>query len=289
MINGFLNIYKPVGVSSNNVVTEIKKILNIRKVGHAGTLDPLACGVLPICIGSATKISEYLLNCNKTYSVNLKFGILTDTYDCEGKILKLDENVNLYEYDLNLVLESFIGEYDQIPPKFSALKVNGKRAYDLARRGIEFELRSRRVKIYSIENIRFSKNECSFIVKCSKGTYIRSLCKDIGDKLGTYATMTFLERICSGNFKKEHSINFDGMNAEIILDSIVPIEDIFEIPKLSVDDDEFLNLLVNGVSVKNPKYVNNIRDGIYYLYSKEVLIGICEKKLSCFKMIKFLS
>ena len=185
MINGVVNVYKPQNISSNQVVVKIKKFLGIKKVGHTGTLDPLACGVLPICIGNATKISDYLINKDKKYVVRLKFGILTDTYDCEGKILEKDTEFKVDPHEVKTVLESFIGEYEQVPPIYSAVKVDGKRAYELARQGMNFELKARKVKIYSIENIEIKDDECGFVVECSKGTYVRSLCRDIGDKLGT--------------------------------------------------------------------------------------------------------
>lgn len=289
MLNGILNLYKPIGVSSNYVVINVKKILNIKKVGHTGTLDPLACGVLPICIGNATKLSEYFIDKDKTYFVRIKFGILTDTYDCEGKILKEDKNFKSNEEQIRNVIESFVGEYDQIPPIYSALKVNGRRAYDLARDGQEFELKSRRVKIYFTKNILVEGNECSFVVKCSKGTYIRSLCKDIGDRLNTFGTMIFLERIGSGIFTKDNSINFENLNFELIRKNLIPMDDAINFKKLRITDEKFLHLLVNGVIIKNPSYINGIENGIYFFYDENKLKGICKKDSNFLKSIKLLN
>lgn len=288
MINGIINVYKPQNISSNSVVIKIKKILNMKKVGHTGTLDPLACGVLPICIGSATKVSEYLLEKDKTYKVKLKFGILTDTYDFEGKIIKQDFNFKINEKDVLDVLNKFVGEYEQIPPSFSAIKINGKRAYDLARKGIEFEIKSRKVKIHYIKDIEFTYDECSFKVKCSKGTYIRSLCKDIGEALNTYATMTFLERVESGQFTKETSIDFYSLDECKVKENLINIDEVLNFPKLKLQDSEFLKLILNGVCVKNPKYIKDIVNGQYFFYDKDELKGICERKSDFLKVIKIL-
>ena len=287
--NGVLNVYKTKDISSNYVVITIKKILKNKKIGHTGTLDPLACGVLPICIGSATKVSEYLLSNDKTYNVKVQFGILTDTYDLEGTILKEDKDLKVDPLKLMDVLKSFVGEYEQVPPKYSALKVNGVRAYDLARKGIDFQLKSRKIKIHNISNIKINNNICMFTVKCSKGTYIRSLCKDIGEKLGTYGTMIYLERAVSGFFTKETSVNFQDLNEEIILNNIIPIEEIIPMPKLEIKDEEILKLLLNGVNVKNPKYISQISPGMYFLHNGIKLLGICQRETEFLKLVKFLN
>lgn len=289
MVNGILNVYKPQNISSNSVVIKVKKILGIKKVGHTGTLDPLACGVLPVCIGSATKISEYLLNKDKVYKVKLKFGVLTDTFDCEGKVIREDKNFRSNESEIIKVLQNFVGEYDQVPPNYSALKINGQRAYDLARKGIEFSLEARMVKIHYINEIKINGNECSFTVKCSKGTYIRSLCRDIGERLNTCATMTFLERVESGIFKKESSIMLDDLTIEQIKDNIIAIDKVIPIPKLEIHEEEFFKLLINGVCIKNPRYINNIDEGEYLISHKDQIKGICHRKSNFLKMTKNLN
>lgn len=291
MINGVINIYKPQNVTSNHVVIKIKKMLGIKKVGHTGTLDPLACGVLPICIGNATKISEYLLNKDKVYRVTLKFGILTDTYDCEGEVLDRDENFVLDENELLNTLSKFVGEQDQVPPNYSALKVQGRRAYELAREGVQFELSPRKITIHFIEDITLNKedNECSFTVKCSKGTYIRSLCRDIAESLGTFGTMVFLERIESGRFTKEGSLDFNEMDVQKIQDKVMPIDEVMSLPKIEINHPNIIKLLTNGVCVKNPRYISGINEGLYLLYKEDGLIGICERKSDFLKVIKFLN
>lgn len=289
MINGVINVYKPQNLSSNQAVVRVKKILGVKKVGHTGTLDPLACGVLPICIGNATKISEYLINKDKAYRVKVKFGILTDTYDCEGSVIKEDLNVKLSKEEVEQAVKSFIGKQSQIPPNYSALKVNGVRAYELARKGVEFELKPREINIYSIDDIIFENNECSFVVECSKGTYIRSLCKDIAEKLGTFGTMTFLERVKSGQFIKEDAINIENLDEENIKDNIIPIENVLNLPKLLIDNPNIIKLLRNGVFVKNPAYIGTINEGLYLLYNEDELIGICERKADFLRIFKFLS
>ncbi len=289
MVNGLLNIYKPQNISSNSVVIKVKKILGIKKVGHTGTLDPLACGVLPICIGSATKISEYLLNKDKVYKVKLKFGVLTDTFDCEGKVIREDKDFKSNESEIIKVLQNFVGEYDQVPPNYSALKINGQRAYELARKGIEFSLKARKIKIHYINEIKINGDECSFRVKCSKGTYIRSLCRDIGERLNTCATMIFLERVESGMFKKESSIMLDDLTIEKIKDNIISIDKVIPISKLEIHEEEFFKLLINGVCINNPRYINNIDEGEYLISYKDQIKGICRRKSNFLKMTKNLN
>lgn len=289
MINGVINIYKPQNISSNQVVIRVKKILGIKKVGHTGTLDPLACGVLPICIGNATKISEYLINKDKTYRVKVKFGILTDTYDCEGSIIKEDLDVKLIKEKVEQTLKSFIGRQSQVPPNYSALKINGVRAYELARKGVEFEIKPREIDIYSIDDIIFENNECSFVVECSKGTYIRSLCKDIAERLGTFGTMTFLERISSGQFVKSNAININDLDEEGVRKNIVSIDNVLNLPKLLINNPNMIKLLRNGVFVKNPIYIGSINKGLYLLYNGDELVGICERKADFLRVFKFLS
>ena len=288
MFDGILNVYKPTNISSSDVVLAIKKILKIKKVGHTGTLDPLACGVLPICIGNATKLSEYFINKDKTYKVKLKFGILTDTYDLESDIIKRDDKFKINRDSLLNTLKDFEGDYEQVPPLHSAVSINGTKAYKLARQGINFKIESRIVKVYYINEIEIENDtECSFLVKCSKGTYIRSLCKDIGDRLNTYATMTFLERVKSGDFSKENAINFEDLTFDKIADNIIPIHKTMSIPSLEINDCNLYKLLTNGVNVKNPKYLNGIEKGKYFVFYKDKLIGICQREVNFLKIIKF--
>ena len=188
-MNGLIIINKEAGISSQGVVSKVKKILNEKKVGHIGTLDPMAEGVLPVLIGNYTKISKYLIEHDKTYIATIKFGIRTDTADSEGKVIeKKDVNINnMTKEDFNVILKSFLGESMQYPPKYSAIKINGKKLYEYARNNVEIEISPRKILIYDIDVLNIDKiqNELLFRVSCSKGTYIRSLCEDISNKIGT--------------------------------------------------------------------------------------------------------
>ncbi|CAH2213975.1 tRNA pseudouridine(55) synthase TruB [Tepidibacter aestuarii] len=200
-MNGILNILKPTGMTSHDVVSRVRRIANMKKVGHTGTLDPNAAGVLPICLGKATKIAELILNKEKTYIAELTFGIQTDTYDSFGKIIEKKDATHIKEEDIYKVFEKFEGEIIQTPPIYSAIKVNGKRLYELARSGqTDIEIKSRKVLVKDMKIKSIDNEKVLFEVTVSKGTYIRSLCKDIGDELGVGAHMSFLLRTKSGNF-----------------------------------------------------------------------------------------
>ncbi len=208
-ISGIINIYKEKGYTSHDVVAIVKKMIGKKnKVGHTGTLDPDAEGVLPICIGKATKLSDRIMSDNKEYVAKLRLGITTDTLDITGKILET-KDVNLTYDEKISAINSFAGEYEQTPPMYSALKVNGKKLYELARDGVEIERKKRKVSIYGIDILSIDENEIAIKVRCSKGTYIRSLCADIGDKLGVGATMTSLIRTETGSFNIENSIKIE--------------------------------------------------------------------------------
>ena len=192
-MNGILNIYKNKGMSSFDVVRKVKFVAKERKVGHTGTLDPEATGVLPVCLGKATKIIDYIMNSNKVYEVKFLLGIKTTTYDLEGEVIEKNEISHITYEDVMSAIKYFVGEYDQVPPMYSALKKNGVRLYDLARQGIEVEREARRVNILDISNIKIELPYVSMKVTCTKGTYIRSLCYDIGEKLNVGATMSELK------------------------------------------------------------------------------------------------
>lgn len=211
-MNKIVNIIKPTGMTSHDVVSAVRKILNIKKVGHTGTLDPDASGVLPICIGKSTKVSELILNKDKSYICELTLGINTDTYDSSGEILERF-NVEVTEEEIKNAFETQIGEIDQIPPIYSALKVNGKRMCDLARSGKvdEIVVKSRRVNIKDINILSINNNKIMFYVKCSKGTYVRSICYDIGKELGCGGHMSFLLRTSSGKFNLENGITLEQL------------------------------------------------------------------------------
>ncbi|WFD11724.1 tRNA pseudouridine(55) synthase TruB [Tepidibacter hydrothermalis] len=200
-MNGILNILKPTGMTSHDVVSRVRRIANMKKVGHTGTLDPNAAGVLPICLGKATKIAELILNKEKTYIAELTLGIQTDTYDSFGEIIQKKDPSHINEEDIYAAFKKFEGEITQVPPIYSAIKVNGKRLYELARSGqTDVEIKSRKVIVKDIKIKNIDKEKVLFEVTVTKGTYIRSLCKDIGDELGVGAYMSFLLRTKSGNF-----------------------------------------------------------------------------------------
>ena len=283
-ITGILNIDKPAGITSYDVVDVIKKLFVGSKVGHTGTLDPVATGVLPILIGDATKLSDNLTAETKAYRVKMLLGVETNTYDISGKIVYASV-VSKDEIYIRERIKRFIGKQLQTPPAFSAIKVEGKRAYQYAREGKELALKPREIEIYDINNIavNLKLHEVSFDVYCTKGTYVRSLVNDIGKKLGCGATMTELARIKNGNFKIEDSIplyeflklNFDDMKKRII-----SIEDYYsDLKKINMDKEEYTKFL-NGVKLEyneqdklvkvycNNKYkgIGQIKEGILKRY-----------------------
>ena len=205
-INGVVNVYKEKGFTSHDVVAKLRGIFKIKKIGHTGTLDPDAEGVLPVCIGNATKLCELIMEKDKIYEAELILGKQTDTQDISGEILNSSSKyLKLTEEEITNVIMSFVGEYDQMPPMYSALKVNGKKLYEYAREGVEIERKTRKVNIYSIEILSIELPIIKIRVHCSKGTYIRTLCNDIGDKLKVYGCMGKLLRTKTGIFKLEES------------------------------------------------------------------------------------
>lgn len=288
-IFGILNIYKPTKITSFDVVRIIRKLTNEKKVGHCGTLDPEACGVLPICIGKATKAIDYIMEKNKVYVAELKLGEVTDTYDIEGKVIRQCD-VNVTAEEVIEAVYSFKGNIKQVPPMYSALKVNGKKLYELAREGIEIEREARDITIHDIKVLEINLPYVKMEVNCSKGTYIRSLCYDIGEKLGCGAMMSALERTATGKFTKENSINIESLNKENIYDYIIPIENAFlNYPKV-VASIKFKTLLLNGVILKDKSFTSDIeKDEIYRVYDEENnLVGIGRKNDVGFKLIKVL-
>lgn len=229
MINGVINIYKIKGFTSHDVVAKLRGILRQKKIGHTGTLDPDATGVLPVCLGSATKLCDMLTEKEKEYIAKVQLGVTTDTQDMTGTILS-ENPVEVMEETVKEVLQSFIGNYNQIPPMYSALKVNGKKLYELAREGKEIERKARPVTIHYIEILDMQLPLLTIKVGCSKGTYIRTLCHDLGEKLGCGAAMAALERTKSGQFSLESAITLSeleeklkaaGENREEVLDALV--------------------------------------------------------------------
>lgn len=204
-MDGIINIYKEAGWTSHDVVAKLRGILKTRKIGHTGTLDPDATGVLPVCIGRATKACDMLTDKSKVYEAVLRLGITTDTEDITGKILS-EHAVHVTEQEVEYAVYSFLGEYEQIPPMYSAIKVNGKKLYELAREGKTIERKPRPVTIYQLEILKMTLPTVHLRISCSKGTYIRSLCRDIGDKLGCGGCMEQLIRTKVGEFMIDEAI-----------------------------------------------------------------------------------
>ena len=240
MLNGIINVYKEVGFTSRDAVSKLTGILRQRKIGHTGTLDPAAEGVLPMCIGKATKLCELLTDHRKQYIAEIKFGIATDTEDVTGEIIEETSFSNdwyeekLTEDNLSKVISGFIGRQLQTPPMYSAKRVGGKRLYELAREGKVIERKPCEITIYSIEikNIDVSRREATIVVDCSKGTYIRTLCKDIGNELACKAAMKSLIRTKTGDFLLENSYKLDEIEKLVkenrVSEIIIPIEDVFK-------------------------------------------------------------
>lgn len=290
-MNGILNIFKPKGMSSFDVVRVVKKVAKTGKVGHTGTLDPEATGVLPVCIGRATKIIDYIMDSEKVYEVTFKLGIRTTTYDLEGEVLEERDTSNLRDEDILGVVKDFIGEYSQVPPMYSALKQNGVRLYELARKGIEVEREGRLIKIYNIEDVKINNPYVSMKVTCSKGTYIRSLCYDIGEKLGVFATMTELNRSKTSVFSQEKSININDLTEENIEDYIVTMEDALSKYEAIIVHGKYVKLLVNGVRVADNRFTKDkiINNTLYRVYDENNnFIGLGERNNAGFKIEKLL-
>lgn len=263
--NGILNIDKPQGITSHDVVDIVRKIFPGIKVGHTGTLDPIATGVLPICIGKATKLSDELLSENKVYKVKMLLGVETDTYDITGKIV-FANTLNKDEIYIKERIKRFIGKSSQIPPIYSAIKIKGKKAYEYARNGENVSLKPREIEIFNIDDIdvNLRKRQVSFVVSCTKGTYIRSLVHDIGIKLGCGATMIELKRLKTGDFDINDSIDlYEFLNLEYLdmLDKIVSIEELYkDSKKINLKDKDYDKFL-NGIAIKT-----DVPNGIVRVY-----------------------
>lgn len=310
MLDGIIVVNKPKGCTSHDVVNKVKKILN-EKVGHTGTLDPNATGVLPLLVGKGTKLSFYLIEHDKEYVVTLQLGTKTDTADCEGNVVEQKEvkETKLKDENIRNVLQSFLGKSKQMPPMYSAIKVNGKKLYEYARKDETVEIKSREIEIYEIEllNILKEEKQIVFRVKCSKGTYIRSLCENIAQKLNTVGYMKELQRTIVGKFHIEDSITVEELeqnkdNIEFMQKHFITIEEFFESSleeskiiqkqenentnlkqkdKIHLKDivlnEKRLKLFLNGVQL-----TYRLPDGLYRIYNEDkkfVGIGMVKNNL----------
>ena len=258
MIHGVLNIYKEKGYTSHDVVAKLRGIVGQKKIGHTGTLDPDAVGVLPVCLGKATKLCDMLTDKNKTYETVMLLGKVTDTQDISGEVLKTSETSHLTEETVVNAVMSFVGDYMQVPPMYSALKVNGKKLYELAREGIEVERKARPVTILGIQIKEINLPRVRMEVSCSKGTYIRTLCHDIGEKLGCGACMEELIRTKVSRFEIKDSLTL-GQVQELkdsgrLEEILVPIDEMFSDYEAVTLKEEFMPFVYNG-NVFFPKHL----------------------------------
>lgn len=285
MVNGIINVYKEKGYTSFDVVAKMRGIFHQKKIGHTGTLDPDAEGVLPVCLGKATKVCDLLTDKDKEYRAVLLLGQKTDTQDISGKVIE-KAAVNLSEQEIVSVINSFVGEQEQIPPMYSALKVNGRKLYELAREGKEIERKPRKINVFSIVINEITLPEITITVHCSKGTYIRTLCNDIGEKLGCYGCMKSLLRTRVAGFSLNDALKIDEIenivkcSGEKKDNMIISVDSLFmDIPELYADS-LAEKLIRNGNRIPVSFITNNIEffnDSKYRLYScKKEFVGIYE-------------
>ena len=259
-VNGILLLDKPLGISSNAALQRVKKLFNAQKAGHTGSLDPLATGLLPICFGEATKMSSFLLDADKSYEVVVKLGVKTTTGDAEGEIVSQQSDVKITQAQLNDVLPDFIGAIEQIPPMYSALKQNGQPLYKLARQGIEVERKPRQVTIHDLNVISLKDDLLEIHVRCSKGTYIRTLAEDIGDQIGCGAHVARLRRVSVAAFDGKEMLTIDQLEElfetqgfEAMDETLLPIDSsLGQWPEIKLTDD-VAYFLKKGQAVLVPK------------------------------------
>ena len=285
MLNGVINVYKEPGFTSHDVVAKLRGILKQKKIGHMGTLDPNAVGVLPVCVGKATKLCDVLSEKDKTYSATLLLGTETKTQDIFGKVVKkaTEEEIDaLDEEKVIKTIKGYIGDYEQIPPMFSAIKIKGQKLYDLARRGEEVERPARHCKIIDIKLKGIELPRVFMDVTCSKGTYIRTLCHDIGKDLGVGGCMEKLTRIQVDRFKVEESVKLEDIEKARdegrLDDLILPIDEVLDGYSKCVVSDEAEKLVMNGniFTSGDTKFKMNHEDGqIVRVYKEdETFIGL---------------
>ena len=258
-MNGVIVVDKEKGKTSFDEIRKIRKEYNIKKVGHTGTLDPMATGVLPILVGEATKLSDYLMNHDKEYIATLTLGEKRSTGDTEGEVVLKEKVPTLNKEKVEEVLNQFLGEINQVPPIYSAIKINGKKLYEYARKGEKVEIKSRKVIIFDIKLLELKENNITFKVHCSKGTYIRSLCEDIAKSLDTVGYMSSLRRTRVGNF------TLDDVGRIIELEEILKREQEYYLKENE------LSKLTNGV-----KILTNLKDGLVRVYENNKFIGVGE-------------
>jgi tRNA pseudouridine55 synthase len=284
-VHGIILLDKRLGVSSNKALQEVRRLFNANKAGHTGSLDPLATGLLPLCFGEATKVSAMMLDDNKRYQVVVQLGVMTDTGDAEGEVIKTAVVPDINDDELMFSLQQFMGEIDQVPPMYSALKHNGKKLYELAREGITIERKARRISIFDLKLLASSltwqdkTNQLVLEVFCSKGTYIRSLAEDLGDALGTCGTVLALRRLEAGMFNIAQAKTIEqltAMNAEELQHSLMAIDTPLQaFPAVYVSEQQAVAIKY-GQSVQ---LVGGTIEGTVRVYQDEVFLGLGEMLL----------
>lgn len=287
MKNGIINVYKEKSFTSHDVVAVLRGVFKQKKIGHTGTLDPDATGVLPICLGKGTKVAGLITDNDKAYRTTFVLGSETDTQDASGEVIATSTYEGVTEDNVLSTINKYIGPIEQIPPMYSAIKINGRKLYDLAREGKVVERKSRRVTILDIYDIRVELPYISMTVSCSKGTYIRTLCRDIAKDLGTCGHMTELERIRSGKFEKDTALTLDEVRKLVEEDKvdahIMNVDDYFDQYQTIIIHSNFYKLLDNGNKLPPESIINDVEltaDVRYNVYNQEGdYIGVYEWSL----------
>lgn len=278
-VHGILLLDKRLGISSNRALQEVKCLFNANKAGHTGSLDPLATGLLPLCFGEATKVSAMMLDDHKRYQVVAKLGVMTDTGDAEGKVIEEKPVPDLSIAEIELCLQCFKGEIEQIPPMYSALKVKGRKLYELAREGKTIERKARKITIFELKLLKLMPGFLTLDVFCSKGTYIRSLVEDIGNKLGCGATVTELRRLQAGQFKLTDALTLDQlqkMDDQQLSNALVDVDKPLDaIPIIELSTQQAV-LIKQGQQLKREDTIQ----GMVRMYSEQVFLGLGEMLLN---------
>ncbi len=276
-VHGIILLDKRLGVSSNKALQEVKRLFNANKAGHTGSLDPLATGLLPLCFGEATKVSAMMLDDNKRYQVVVKLGVMTNTGDAEGEVIEKKTVPELTLAEIQRCLQPFVGEIDQVPPMFSALKHNGRKLYELAREGKTIERKSRRISIFELNLLDYTPETLTLDVSCSKGTYIRSLAEDVGHKLGCGGTVAALRRTQAGQFKIEDALSIEQlkeMDLAELMDSLVDVDKpLDDIPVLELAPKQAV-LIRQGQKISTEGI--EVALGMVRMYSEQVFLGLGE-------------
>ena len=276
MKDGIINILKPANMTSHQVVAHVRRKLKMKKVGHTGTLDPNAMGILPICIGKATRVSEYVMDLNKDYRAEITFGVKSDTGDLYGNIETITDNFTIDNQKLMDTLEKYKGTITQTPPMASAIKVAGKKLYEYYRKGEEVEIPTRQVNIYNInlvDNYPITEKTCYIDVHCSKGTYIRTLCQDIGNDMELGALMSYLIRTKVGPFNIDNSVFLNDLSEENYQNNLFPIDSVlYQFPKINLTETD-VNKIKNGVSVTIKEVFDE--DTVRVYDDKDNFIAMC--------------